>query len=381
MTDCFGDGALLFEFARRSQLGEFDSCVSDAPSYDACATRARATNICPDCCIPMEIQGDEYVCGQCRRIAAHAECHITSESHCPSGGKDAKHYGSSDPLRDKCASIYDTLIAQREEYTARLASERGIAYKPGSILFGCAPELAHLVPSTEALMNTATRYIEIQRRATASGTSFVKCGGVKNEVIALLLHLECSKNGSQRSKREIAEMIGLSTDGFSRGQTLLMIQSAAGNFDMEAEETMRENMILSTFNKTIGAYLDAKINAPLRASARDHGEPEPEPGLYYELLCARYMQIMRALIRYAVRHHICPQSQPQTKMVGIIWFITCAMNYRTTIEEDGIDVAACGIKRCTFVKFARAIKKNARLRRIVYEYMPHLRGRMDRIAL
>lgn len=377
MSDSVDGAVLLSEFARRSQLGEFDDCESLA-----CA-QPYAPNICVDCHIPMEIQGDEYVCAQCRRIAAHADCHITTEPRGPCG-KDAKHYGSSDPLKDKCTGIADMLIAKREEYTARIAKERGVDYKPGSIVFGAsdAPSLAHLVPSTDALLTTASRYIEIQRCATANGTPFVKCGGVKNEVLGILLHIECAKRGEQRSKREIAEMIGLRTDGFSRGLSVLMMQFAAGNFIMESEEAARESMISSTYNRTLGAYLDARINGPLRANARANGEPEPSSSIYCELFGARYMQLMRSVIRCAIKHHICPQSQSQTKIVGIVWFIICAMGYpRAPQDASGVNIYACGIKRCTFIKFARAIKKSARLRKIVYVFLPQLRGRLHDVVL
>lgn len=332
----------LLEFARSTQSKNIETKL--------------ASNICPQCRTTMEIQNDEYVCMECLRIFTYADCHMSS-SQPFSYHKEPKRYGSNDPLNEQYANIYNQLIARREEYIISQAKKLNIEYEPNSILIGnVSPQLTILVPSTTMIINTVKQYMEIQSKSIKSSVSFVKCGEVKDEVLALLMFMECSKY-EQRSKREIAELMGLRTDGFSRGYGQLMQQVAAGNFHFDTDDIICRNKTETIFKKTLGLFLETKFREPTLSNQ-----------IKYTILYNSFLQLIQQIIKASIKHNICIRSRLQSKIVGTIWFIIRAMHYPITAKQ--IDFASHGIKRFTFLKFSRAILKNARLRRIARFYIP-----------
>jgi len=347
---------LLEQFARQSQ-----TCAD-------CDDKI-APNICPNCLIPMDTQGNEYVCGQCKCIAAHTESYMASE-FMQYGCRDLRrHYGSSDPLGAQRVGVYENLITRRETYLKVVAERRGIPYVANSAMVDSARDLSALAPSTHILINVAKIYNEIQRKALTKGAPFIRRGDVKNEILAAILFVECGKS-EQRSKKEIAEMMGLRTEGFSRGYEQLLLQSADGNVTLDSDEEICEHKISYYYERTIGAYIVARYNAPGGATE-----------LLRDVLNSYNLKFIRCIIRNALKHHIGVQSQLQSKIVGTIWFLICTMRYPLTTQY--LDARSGGIKKGTFLKFSHTIAKSARLRHIAKNYFAHLRakGAIAQLAL
>lgn len=345
---------LLEEFDRASDLQDTEDFNPEIES-----------NMCPTCCIPMDVQGDEYICGQCKRISPHIEGHLSSEASQQGRRNPRSYYSSSDPMKSQRSGVYESLIAHREAYLKIAAQRRGITYVPNSSLIDGADELCALAPSTSILISVAQIYNDIQRKSLAKGSPFVRRGDVKNEILAAILFVECSKS-EQRSKKEIAEMMSLHTDGFSRGYEQLLRQSAEGNVSLDDDMKICENKIAFYYKKTLGAYIDASMTTLPLEAGHDGSAIVP----VRELLDQMYLRFIRRVISCSIKHHIGVQSQLQSKIVGAIWFIIVAMQYPITTQQ--IDAMSGGIKKGTFIKFSRAIIKSARLRHIARRNFPHL---------
>lgn len=349
---------LLEQFANTSHFGEyFDEPTSWNALDDA------DSNICPSCNIPMDIQGDEYVCSQCKRIASHSEGHLSRESsQCCN-----RYYGSSDPLREQRSNVFENLVSRRETYLKVVAARRGMTYVANCSLVDGAKELDSLAPSMSILANVARIYNEIQRKASAAGVPFVKRGDVKNEILAAIMFSECAK-GEQRSKREIAEIMGLRTDGFSRGYEQLVRQSALGNATLDTDKQICDNKIRYYYKKTLGVFLEQQFDAYLQdEQLACHRESIIRTR---DALSDVYVRFIRSIVSHSIKYHIGTQSQLQSKVVGAIWFIVRVMRYPITASQ--IDVMSSGIKKGTFLKFSRDIIRTARLRFIAKKRFPHL---------
>jgi hypothetical protein len=159
--------------------------------------------------------------------------------------------------------------------------------------------------------------------------------------------------------------MGLPTDGFSRGKKLLMEQVSAGNFVLEDDDVTRANRVETVYGCTLGKYLLERYGAQSRTRV---------------LIGARYLRAMHVIVEASLRHHICTNCHLQSKIAGAVWFIVRACSIPLTARE--ID-AAVRIKRCTFAKFAKAIKTSPRLCAIVAHFFPHLRnpGAIDEIRV
>lgn len=350
--------SLLEQFARQSSAL---SAISSEPSIEA--------NICPTCGIAMDICNDDYICKQCKRIT-RSDRHFSTESQKYSNRDSRRYYSSSDPQREQRDSVYESLVAHREEYLAALAAKYEIPYVPNSSLVDGASELSAHVPTTATLINVAAIYHDIQRKSSENGgTSFVRRGDVKHEILAAILFFECIKGEEMRSKREIAEMMGLRSDGFSRGYEQLRKQAAIGNMDLYNEDKLCEHMIVYYFRITLGAYMDSAF-----AAVRNAPENSQQYISSYHLLLEEsrdiFMRFIQEIINCAHRNHIGTKSLLQSKIVGIIWFIIQMTHYPISAQQ--IDMASGGIKKGTFLKFSRIILADPRLRRIAKRYFPQL---------
>lgn len=354
-----------FAFPTDGEASSGDTdCTAPMPCDDECRDDLGSSNICPDCHSVMDTQGDEYVC-HCGRIVCHVDSHLTSDSSLR-GGRDMRHYyGSSDPMKTQRTGVYDCLVAYREKYLMKIASRRGIPYDPSSSLVD-GGALSEFAPSLSVLANVAKIYNDIQRAALKKGTQFIRRRDVRNEIIAAILSMECGK-GDQMNKKEISEMMGLRTEGFSRGHEQLLLQSADGNIILDCDAKICENTIMFYYKKTLGAYLSDQFMAT---------KMNPNNTLISALELLRdtddelNLRFIRKIVNSSIKHHIGVQSQLQSKIVGTIWFIILAMRYPITTQR--IDIMSGGIKKGTFLKFSRTIIKSARLRRMAKKHFPQL---------
>ena len=325
------------------------------------------SNVCPDCNIAMETQGDEYVCSQCKRIVQHVDCHLTSEL--VYGAARNRSYGTSDPMRAQRNNVYEHLVAHREKYLQVVAARHSIPYVANCSLVDDAKELSALAPSMPILARVAKIYNEIQCKAASKGTPFVRRGEVKNEILAVLLFMECDKS-EQRSKREITEMMGLRTEGFSRGHEQLLVQASEGNFASDCDDEICENRIKSYYGRTLGVIIDAEFSDEIAAACDVSG---PAIAQLRDTIHEFNLRFIRSIIKSALASSTGVQSQLQSKIVGTIWFVVRAMNYQITAPQ--LDKMSGGIKKGTFMKFAQIIHRRKALRFIAKKTFRHLRDR------
>jgi hypothetical protein len=289
-------------------------------------------------------------------------------------------------------NVYESLIERRETYLRVIAARRGLPYVLNSSRIDSAGALAPFAPSTAAIIATARVYNDIQRNALAKGAPYVRRGDVKNEILAAILFAECGRT-EQRSKKEIAEMMGLRTEGFSRGYEQLLLQSADGNITLDDDAQICDNKIAFYYGKTLGAFIAQSAPASDLSVASDEPPAQTAPDespsntaahadiatLLRDTINRANIKFIRAVVMSSIRHYIGVRSQLQSKIVGAIWFIIVAMHYPIAIRD--IDGMSGGIKKNTFLKFSRAIICSARLRCIAKRHFPHLaaRGEIARI--
>lgn len=325
----------------------------ETPNEQAMTLEPRNPGICDDCCIAMDIQGDQYTCPQCGRIGDYSEGHIIDAT--PTRNQGSYRY-QSDPLGEQQTRIYEVLIEHRERYLAKLAQRQGTSYEPRTALTDDSKNpICALAPSTEAFMCVSRQYCEIIRKSQGKGKRFTKRKNMRKEVLAVLLLRLCDK-GTPFSKNKIAEMLGLGTDGFSRGFEILRMQEAEGN--VKGDKELYAAKLDFYYTRTIGAFYDADKANPIAG--------------YMRQICYWFT---RRIVNYSLKNQIGYRSQIQSKIIGTIWFairilhlpITCAQ-----FEEMSRCETAGSIKKATFLRFASEIKTNVKLMRIVLHYFPFI---------
>lgn len=348
----------LEQFARQLQ-------VQNANSSDH--VEQLESNICPTCHIIMDIYNDDYICQQCK-------CIITSDRHfsvesTKYGSIDGRYYyNSSDPQKEQRNNVFDCLVACRETYLKKLSIKHGISYIPDSSLIDNVSELSSLVPSTATLIKCASIYHDIQRKVHENGETFTKRGDVKNEILAAILFFECIKNEEMRNKREIAELMGLPSDGFSRGFEQLRRQASKNNITFYREDKLCAHMIVYYFRTILGTYLDMQISMIINSNYPQNYIQSAIQTI--NLARDLFVRFIRRIIKCSNKYHIGINSQPQSRIVGTIWLIVNIEKYSITSQQ--IDVASGGIKKGTFLKFSRVILTNPRLIIIAKRFFPQI---------
>ncbi len=336
--------------------------------------RVSPSNICAKCKIAMEIRDEQYECPSCGRIGSFIESHIV----CTSQKFGSEMHGGggfrvqSDPLSDQRSRIFETLVERREAYLHMIAAKQGLVYVTGTSLIDEKNALSSFVPSTAILVAVAQNFSEILRKSQEKGSQFTKRKNIKNEVLAVLLHKECEKT-EPFAKSKIAEMMGLRTDGFSRGYELLRLQVADGNTTLDDEGAICENKVNVYYAKILGQYFEEKSHDPTYLTAPICP--------YLSKICFWFV---RRVVNYAIKNQIGYQSQVQSKIVGAIWFAIRAMRLQITssqLEALSCGQATGGIKKATFLKFALEIQKNKRLFSIAQRYFYPLRFQQEYLQL
>lgn len=349
---------LLEQFARQTQAQLVSRARADTAPLEA--------NICPTCHIAMDICNDDYVCQQCRRIFP-SDRHFSTEVT-KFGTRDSRYYSSSDPQREQRDGVFDGLVACRETYLRILAERRGITYVPNSSLIDGACAIGSFAPSTTTLLRCAEIYHDIQRKVCNSGETFTRRGDVKNEILAAILFFECIKREEMRSKREIAELMSLPNDGFSRGYEQLRRQAAKNNITLYSEDRLCAHMITYYFRTILGAYLDQQI-----ATISSMDQPQQYITDAQQIVNdarTTFTKFVRQIIKCSNRCHIGINSQLQSRIVGTIWFIIRMVGYPITAQQ--IDSASGGIKKGTFLRFSRMILTDRRLLAVARQFFPQL---------
>lgn len=317
-----------------------------------------SASVCVDCGVSMDIQGDQYTCPQCGRIGGYSESHIVDTGAMKSQGATGYRY-QSDPLGNQQTQMYEMLISLRERYLSKLAAQQGQTYEARSAIADDSKNpLCALAPSTDIFMQVACQYCEIIRKSQDNGGKFKKRKNVRKEILAVLMLRACEK-GTPFAKSKIAEMLGLGTDGFSRGYEILRMLEAEGIASGEGND-MYTTKLKFYYARTLESYFNSENKPQSQQLSR---------------ICYWFA---RRIVYYSLRNQIGYRSQIQSKVVGAIWFAICALHLPITcrqFEEMVCCDTAGGIKKTTFLRFASEIKRNAGLMRIALHYFPFLCNR------
>lgn len=351
------DQLQLEQFARQSQAW----FAPDAQKSDRVPP-----NVCSSCYIIMEVQGDFYICSRCR-CRVESDNHISTESYSFKSRDSRRYYSSSDPSSEQRSGVYESLVEHRERYLKAIAEKCGLPYIPNSSLVDGSSRLCGFAPSTEILIKVANIYHDIQRKSSANGSTFTKRGEVKNDILAAILFFECIKGDQMRNKREIATMMSLGRDGFSRGLEHLRRQAAVGHITLYSIEQLCRHMITYYFRVTLGAYMDEQVRV---VESRNESYATETIRMIKETR-AIFVRFVYYVIKRAIKYHINEQSQLQSKIIGAIWFVIQQEHYPITAQQ--IDEATGGIKKNTFLKFSRAIIEHPRLFAIARRFFIQVR--------
>ncbi|MCK9607821.1 MAG: hypothetical protein M0R33_15365 [Methylomonas sp.] len=267
-----------------------------------------AANYCAMCGVNMELdmRRHQYICLKCGQIHENAGPAVESQDDTTStliettGGH---HFVCS-------GSAFDT---QRRALLNELLEKNRMH---GNVF-------------SEALLNTvADEYLSIQRKLTQTGTRSVFRGQNKSELLAGLIYFAYIRNGTVRTKSEIAKFMGLTTDGFSKGDSTLRGFKEEGITDFPIDIPLAEQHT-------------RRFIETLRLE-------EISPGF-----TGAYLHFIVDIVNLAALRSVCSKSQLTSKVLGAIWFVICAKNIRITMRD--IETAADRIKKGTILKFYDAI--------------------------
>lgn len=277
-------------------------------------------NFCPDCDIPMEISGVEYICKNCSMTIKNEKdtCDHDAVSnnnlHMTTGRNRGKIYNiNSDYTRAQKKAILDQLTKNASDFAGSKIPQN-------------------------VLNATATQYNNIQKFVTEdevdgngnvkSQKKFVRRGTIKDEVIATLIKYEGRREGIFLKNRDIASFMKLPTCGFARGEDIVRTLRERGEIDLPMDDEPVEGFT--------DRYLEAL------------GIEEP--------LNSKYSAFIKDLIDESERLKIGMNSQISSKVVGSIWLIIVNCNLNITAAK--LEKAADDTKKNTFVKFYKSVIDN-----------------------
>lgn len=268
-------------------------------------------NYCPDCKVPMVINGADYQCESCGLVQVFN----------PETTKEAKPQSSYGRFTGSNRRTRYYSVMNDYARTQRKAIETQL--RTNNLNF--VPKIAD-----EILMNVAAKYNQIQNRfiTDENGTQkkFVRRGNIKDEVLASLIYFECMAKGATRKKKDIAAFMHLPANGFSRGEEILLTLQASGLIDLPTDANVMVGFV--------DRYLEALNIA------------EPE-----------YRDFVIDIVTLSEEKRIGMDSHLSSKVVGAIWMLICQYNIPITISE--LERAADNTKRNTFMKFQALVYRHA----------------------
>lgn len=211
-------------------------------NFDALKEDAVRNNICKECNIHMDIKRDtdEMQCPKCGIIEVMYEsCHdgkIQSVTRvCTSSGKVS--YQQNEPYDVQRKEIIKLLEAKNAEYIG--------AKLPKYVM-----------------NEVAERYSNIQRKYAAMAAEndkvkFVRRGESKNAILAQLIYEVTNEKKIPRAQSEIAQLMGIRVNGFSKGLTCLRDLELMGVYQMTKIQDPREDYVeryLESFKMTNDKY-------------------------------------------------------------------------------------------------------------------------------
>ncbi len=191
---------------------------------------------------------------------------------------------------------------------------------------------------------TACGYNEVQKLIidtyddcgnVVGSKKFVKRGSIKDETLGAWLYYTCINSGISRKKRDIASFMQLSSQGISRGDTILRGLHTTGKIVIPAYADPSKD-----FAKR---YLEA-----LKIGYDEFGDPTPQ--------LANYKGFIDEIVATCVKLQIANNSIESSKIVGTIWVIINKqkLNISATEVENSCDHT----RKNTFTRFSKAVDDN-----------------------
>lgn len=268
-------------------------------------------NYCPDCNVSMNQSG------------------VGNEYHCPSCGLIKKIIGSSSV--DDFSSNVKTFSGKIGSYTSYQQKE---IIK--TLLFNNNENSSFKIPR-DILLKTVEKYhsiqnilIEEEENGITKEKKFVKRGQVKDCVLAKLLYYECMASGIARRQKDLAEFMGLESNGLSKGDNILKKLEYNNLITLPKEQDQTESYI-SRYFETLSIDKD------------------------------NYKKFIYDIIQLANKRKIGRSSISCSKVVGSIWFLIC---YQSTIDDtlniskERLELACDNIRSNTFTNFSKELEKN-----------------------
>jgi hypothetical protein len=269
-------------------------------------------NYCVECSLPMELMSNEYHCKYCGLTRVNdselGKSLADVTSNMVTGSAGTRYYSvTNDYTRTQYKMILDQLTAYEKQYTGSSIPKNVI----------------------EA---TAKAYNSIQREVTDTvydkegnikgDKAFVRRAAQKNRVLAAILYYECIRHKCFRKKREIANFMGLKTDGFAKGEDLIRDLVDSGQIDLHIDD------------ETVEVFVDRFMDA-------------------LNITNQQYYDFVVALVNKSEECNICMNSQLSSKVVGAIWVLI--QKYKLPITINELEKATNSTKKSTFTKFSNSV--------------------------
>lgn len=292
----------------------FSNLVSEAELNDE---NQIMHNVCTLCGKAMFISHLTYVC-DCGKIGEIAEsCYddndetVGSSIKMMSGNRHRTYYNiNSDYSKTQKKNINIQLIKKHNNATIPI--------------------------SPQVIKKVAELYNSIQKTVIETETGqkkFVRRGEIKNEVLAALIYYQCINDNFSRKKKDIACFMELSTNGFSRGESIVRNLVSNGKLNI----VLDQNPMIDFLNR------------------------------YFERLELddNYKDFVIRIIEHSENLKIGMDSHISSKVSGTIWLLIDAL--KLDIKISVVEIAADNTKKNTFVKFYKCVLQKMDVFREIFE--------------
>ncbi len=269
-------------------------------------------NYCPDCPdTPLQLQNCEYKCPMCGRTES---ADIT--------GLDIKTLMGANTLgRFRSAEGY---IKTQKEAIMKLLKSNNETFIGDKF----SPELLEEVASQYNIIQNLVDDVYDEKGKIIGTKKFVRRSNIKDEVLAMLIHLECINRKVVRKKKDIAMFMKLQTNGFSSGENILRSLYAEGKINIDIGDEPIEGFASRYFD---GLGIDN----------------------------AEYTKFIIDIINTADQKKVGVSSITSSKVVGAIWLLNVQLGLN--IKVDQLERASDNTKKNTFIKFYSEVVRNVGL--------------------
>ena len=179
----------------------------------------KAAGYCSDCNIAMEIDGCSYVCQGCGITEKYYEVEKDKKI-----GNTRTIVQNGRGRRATYNHTHNYAIIQKEAIKTML-EKYARQYKGPAIPPNVIAEVAELC-------------VDIDRKAKERQDIQLRYrGNNKNQLLAIMIYYLCIKNGTHRTRKEIAEFMHMGCAKFATGDNIVLKLQAAGLIDIVVEET------------------------------------------------------------------------------------------------------------------------------------------------